>query len=601
MATENYFNYVNGEWLAANPIPADQVRWGSFAILNDENCARVKHLCETTDSTIAKLYASYMALPETISPCVAELFAPINAITCVSDCLAAVGKMCKMQLFPFFIVDSLQDAKNPETVVPGIFQAGLGLPDMSYYTERTDTHERYKAYMSELMGLYGIPIDVEGVFAFETRLAALHLTRVERRDADLRYNKWSAAELSETLPEVFDALGVDMPYAIVQNVKLLRGLRELLATTPIEIVKDFMRFDLANSFAGHACAATDAAHFEFYDKFLSGRKVQEPRWKRAVAFLQSAMQDDMSRLYQAHYFPPEKSATCKAMIDDIRVALGQILAESTWMSDATKAVAAEKLTRFGVKIGGPEVPEPCCSEFADTSDFVTHLVTLGQWNWRKVCGEIYKPVNKHRWEMCAATVNAYFHPTMNEIVFPAGILQPPFFGFDTYEENIGAIGVVIGHEMTHGYDDEGSKYNQFGELKEWWSDADRAEFTARAGVVEEHYGSKTFRGKPVNGKLTLGENIADIGGLKIALRALKNHYEVVPPDVYKRFFTAYATVWRLNITDECAHKFLAIDPHAPTELRVNCALAHIPEFYEVYGVKEGDGMYLAPEKRMSIW
>lgn len=601
-AVANYFEHINGQWIAENPIPDDQVRWGSFMILRNENLERVKHLCESSDSHISKLYTTYNFLPMTISPYITDLLKQVDSITNVSDCFELLGKLCKSQIFPFFIIDSLQDAKEPEMVVPGIFQSGLGLPDMSYYSERVDTHDKYKSYITDLMKLYGLTIDANTLFNFESRIATLHFTRTEQRDADLRYNKMQYKQLYELIPEIYDELGIDMQYVIVQNVKLLTNLRELLTTTPIEIVKDYMKFDIANTFSSHASVETDALHFEFYDKYLNGRKVQEPRWKRAVQFIQGAMQDDMSKLYEAVYFPKEKSAVCKEMIDDIRDTLADMLKNSVWMSEETKAVAAEKLARFNVKIGAPEVPEPCCSEFEDTTDFIVHLNTLKNWNWRKTCAEFYKPVNKNRWEMCAATVNAYFHPTLNEIVFPAGILQKPFFGFDTYEENIGAIGVVIGHEMTHGYDDEGSKYNQFGELKEWWSDADCAEFSSRAKVVEEHYSSKTFRGKPVNGKLTLGENIADIGGLKIALRALKTHYgNFITPDIYKRFFTAYATVWRQNITDECAHQFLVTDPHSPTELRVNCALAHIPEFYTTYNVKEGDGMYLAPEKRMSIW
>ena len=265
----------------------------------------------------------------------------------------------------------------------------------------------------------------------------------------------------------------------------------------------------------------------------------------------------------------------------------------------------EKLDRFGVKVGGPQETLSIAGLWNDVDDVATADLSLlemkwAEWDWNvQECANFYKPVNRGLWEMGAFEVNAYFHPTMNEIVFPAGILRRPFFGFDTYEENLGAIGVVIGHEMTHGFDDSGSEYNQFGELKEWWCDEDRKEFEKRAQVVEKHYDGLEFMGGTVNGKLTLGENIADIGGLKLAIRALRKKNPT--DEVYRRFFRAYATMWRTVITEGCAAQLLVTDPHSPGYWRVNAALGHADEFHSTYDVKKGDKMFLRKEDRMTIY
>uniref|UniRef100_A0A7S0ZB42 Peptidase M13 C-terminal domain-containing protein n=1 Tax=Timspurckia oligopyrenoides TaxID=708627 RepID=A0A7S0ZB42_9RHOD len=349
------------------------------------------------------------------------------------------------------------------------------------------------------------------------------------------------------------------------------------------------------------------AHFGFHGKILNGQKTLDEQWKRALAKVESMIGDELGKLYVAKHFPLEKQKTCFEMIDNLKCALRDTLTELPWMSDSTKVQAHEKFERFGVKIGVPEEWHEIDGLWKDGIGPETSLTDLSieyaQWDWEtQEVAKFYTPPERKKWSMTPQTVNAYYSPRLNEIVFPAGILQMPFFGYDTFEENIGAIGVVIGHEMTHGFDDEGRKYNAYGELKDWWTAEDGAEFMERARAVEEHYAQQEYFGKKVNGKLTLGENIADIGGIKLALRALRKHYNGnVSKETYERFFRAYALIWRMMIREEMAMKLLTIDPHSPSKFRINSALAHIEEFIETFDVKPNDGMYLSPERRMKIW
>lgn len=614
MATpqNDYYEYVNGQWCRETPIPADQARWGSFNVLAEENKILQRKLCESDTGLIGKLYKNALTPPTTVSDTVSRLFNEVREnVIDVPSYLRMAGKLFTCGVGSLFHMCKSPDDKEPGTNVPQIFQSGLGLPDMSYYTDRKDLHEPYKTFLTKLCSLYGETIDSSAVFDFEASKALLHLTRVECRDPNATYNRMDATEVHAYLPEYFEALALPpMTYYIVQNPKLLVGLRKVLESMEVKTLREHLIICIALNFASLGPDTIANERFDFYGRLLNGQKERQARWKEALATVRQYLRDELGKLYVATYYPPEASAKCRSMIQDLIVALEQTIKESPWMAEATRAQALDKLARFGVKVGAPDEVVGVEGLWTGLDVAVTDLSTLAlewaKWDWREQeCAKFYTPVNRRLWEMGAFEVNAYFHPTMNEIVFPAGILQRPFFGFDTYEENLGAIGVVIGHEMTHGYDDSGSEYNQFGELKQWWSDEDRAEFTERARTVEEHYGSLLFMGKPVNGKLTLGENIADIGGLKLALHALQSHYAGKSTDemrpIYDRFFRAYATLWRMNITESCAHQMLVTDPHSPGFWRVNAALAHIPEFVETYGVMEGHGMYLAPEKRMSIW
>lgn len=613
LARNDYYEYVNGEWCRKTAIPGDQFRWGTFNILAEENRELQRKLCEKDSGLVGQLYRVALKQPTRISSKLLELFCRINEnVVDVKTYLSTVGMLCTYGVSSLFHICKLPDDKNPSLNVPQIFQSGLGLPDMSYYSERTDLHEPYKQFLYKLCQLYGQTVDVSAIFEFETANAKLHLTCTECRDPVKTYNRIEASEIHGLLPEYFNELHLpkDMQYYVVQNPELLTKLRSLLSTTSVKTLREYLIVRVALQFANYGPDDIVNERFQFYGNLLNGQKERQPRWKEALGVVRTYLCDELGKLYTDTYYSEESSTKCKSMISDLVVALEDALKESDWMTNETRLQALDKLRRFDVKVGSPDEMKSIKGLWKDLNLLDTDMVTLSlewaKWYWRtQECAKFYTPVNRKLWEMGAFEVNAYYHPSMNEIIFPAGILQLPFFGFDTYEENIGAIGVIIGHEMTHGYDDSGSQYNQFGELKEWWNTEDRKEFEKRSKIIEEHYSSLTFMGKPVNGALTLGENIADIGGVKLALRALKKHYVDKTAEemsvIYDRFFRAFATIWRNNISEGCAHQFLATDPHSPQYWRVNAVLCHIPEFLETYGVVEGDAMYLAPEKRMNIW
>lgn len=607
VARDDYDEYVNGEWKNSNSIPDDQVRWGSFSILSEDNRRRLREICETDTGLVGQLYAKAMSVPTSISPAALELLTLARGIESPSDYLRLSGKLLTQAIPVCLHMCKSSDDKEPSKQPPHIMQAGLGLPDMSYYTPvRPELHEPYRAYISDICKLYGHEVDPVAVFDLESRLAKLHLTRVECRDSQLTYNRREWNEVHPLLPEFFDALGLpEMKHAIVQNPRLLENLNQTINDSPISALRDHLVFKIASSLAGRQTQEFVDRNFAFYGKLLNGQQKMDDLWKRALATVTFYLGDELGKLYVAKHFTEAQRAVCLDMIDKLIVALRTTLSELDWMSAETKAVAQQKIDMFEVKIGHPTKYHSIEGLWSAglPSDLTQTYLQWAQWDWTtQECALFYSDVDRELWHMRPQEVNAYYHPNMNEIVFPAGILQLPFFGYDTVEENLGAIGTVIGHEMTHGYDDEGRKYNPRGELQEWWSEADSAEFDKRAKVVEEHFSSLSFMGKPVNGKLTLGENIADIGGLKLALRALRLHYGGdVDGMTYDKFFRAYAAIEKMLSREEFAHRALVTDPHAPAKLRINAALAHVPEFYLTYDIREGDGMYLPPAQRMTIW
>jgi putative endopeptidase len=614
---DDYNMYVNGAWISTNKIPDDQTRWGSFMILNEENLARCRAICEErADSLIGQLYAKMMTPASAIDPTFASFINEIHSrVADASSYFAVAARMLTAygQSATFHICKS-EDSKNPELRVPHLTQKGLGLPDKSYYTDRKDVHAAYATYITELCAIFGVPdVDGNAVLAFEARLAEKHLDRDKRRDPDVVYNKREWRQLA--MGTFFDSLDLadkalsDMTYAIVDNPALLEHIASVVADTDVATLRAHLIFSFADHVAPYATSAAQERRFEFRGRVLSGQKSNDPLWKRSVRVVESLLGDELGKEYVARHFPGSKREECSSMVGDLRTALKETLEALDWMAPATKEHALLKLSRFGVKIGVPtqwhSIEGLWDGVDVKTASLGELLAKWFEWDWRyQEVAKFYTPPERELWHMTPQTVNAYYHPEMNEIVFPAGILQKPFFGFETYEENLGAIGVVIGHEMTHGFDDQGRKYNALGELKDWWTQEDAKEFDIRAATVRDHFGSIQVQGKNVNGQLTLGENIADIGGIKLALRALRIHYggdDKVSEDILKRFFTAYAGIWRMIVRPETELKLLAIDPHSPCHLRINAALGHIAEFAKVYGVKEGNGMYLPPNKRMSIW
>ncbi|KAA8494785.1 Endothelin-converting enzyme 1 [Porphyridium purpureum] len=591
VAADDFDEYVNGEFYKSTIIPEDQSRWGSFMILREANLERCRVICEAPESgLVAAVYNIALQQQSASQPAevVQQMFDGITQDVCDDvSYVCKVGELQTQGVTALFRMFNMQDAKNPELRVPYFSQAGLGLPDMSYYTDRKDLHEPYKKYIAQVCRLSGAPdVDAEKVFAFESTVAKIHLTRVECRDPDLTYNKREFEYMQALLPSFF--VHLDIPdekkrEIVVQNPKLMEFLPALLKITDVSTLVGHLIFRVADTYAPFSSAELIQAHFDFHGKLLNGQQKMDEPWKRALSKMEGFIGDELGKLYVAKHFPEEKKKMCMDMVDDLVEALRETLVEVSWMSPETKEHALLKHSKFGVKIGYPtqwHSIEGLWPDGVEGKSLAELRKSYSEWYWQaEQVDKFYTPPERELWSMHPQIVNAYYSPLLNEIVFPAGILQEPFFGFDKYEMNIGAIGVVIGHEQTHGFDDKGRKFNAFGELKDWWGPEDSKEYDARAKVVVEHYAAQSYFGKNVNGELTLGENVADIGGIKLALRALRKKYpDGVPDDVYKRFFESYALIWRMLIREELALKFLTIDPHSPTRFRINAALAHIDEF-----------------------
>lgn len=605
MERNDFDEYVNGEWRKTAVIRNDRVKCGSFMDAIDDNQLKLKTICESDTGLVGQLYSKANTVPAEISLTVSRL-TNIN-ITTVEDYFSTAAKFFTYGISSLFHICKGPDDKNPLLQVPHIRQAGLGLPDMSFYTDKPELHDPYRKFIVNICSLHNISVDADALFDYERQLAALHLTQVQRRDSVTVYNKMEWSEIRALLPAYFDVLTLDLPvmtYAIVQNPKLLASLEQLARSVPTKTLRDHLVFRAITTFASYQTAEIVECAFNFYGKLLSGQQKIRDQWERALGVVSTHIGEELGKLYVSAHFSQDRKTECEIMVDQLREALRATLTESEWMTPETKSAALEKLTKLRVKIGYPDKYHEIDGLWQDGElhglDLTQALVDWAVWDWKtQECNKFYTPVDQELWHMPPQMVNAYYDQNANEIVFPAGILQPPFYGFDTFEQNLGAIGVVIGHEMTHGYDDEGRKYDQNGKLQEWWSAEDSTQFNLRAKKVEDHYSGLTFMDLPINGKLTLGENIADIGGMKLALRVLKTYNP--SREVYDRFFRAYANVWKMTIRKEYAKSMVVTDPHAPAKLRINAVLSHIPEFYETYGVNERDGMYLPIESRMSIW
>lgn len=621
-AQDDYDMYINAQWKEANPVPDDQVRWGSFVILSEDNKLQLRTLCEQDTGLIGQLYKTAMVVPTEVSKNVLDLCAEIQEIHNLSDYWTTNSLLFRSGISTLFHICKSADDKAPIWNIPHIFESGLGLPDMSYYEPgsgsgsgseaREKLHGQYKKYIGDLFTAYGLDGGSDAadqIFEFESRKAKLHLTRVQARDTDKTYNKLDWNSVLEYCPDFFNGLDLpDMTDVLVHNPDLMLSLGQLVADTDLTVLKEHLTFKVLAHFAAYQTQEIVDLNFDFYGRTLSGQKTLDDQWKRALGICNMYLGDELGKLYVKEHFPAEKQQTCRDMVDLLKDSMNHTLKNVDWMSTDTKAAAIVKLESFVSKIGVPEKYHDIIGLWSDgmDDDLPGLLIKWSKWDWiYQECNKLYSQVDKELWHMTPQTINAYYSPTQNEIVFPAGILQLPFFGYDTMEENLGGIGAIIGHEMTHGFDDQGCKYNEKGELKQWWSQDDIDEFLRRAERVKVHYSSLKSFNVAVNGELTLGENIADIGGLKVALQALRIHYKDATTEqlhqYYDRFFRAYATVWRFNTTEEYALKLLVIDPHSPCSARINGALAHIDEFYETYNVKEGDGMYLPKDQRMNIW
>ncbi len=639
---DDLFRYVNGTWLETVEIPGDKSRYGSFDVLRERSEADVRTIIEdaasgrVTDPDARKIGAYYAAYMDSarverlgLSPLQSD-FARIDAL---SD---------KVGLMRYFAANRRSfgpaplaafvgtDARNSGRNVMTLWQSGTGLPDRSYYLEdrfqeARDGYVNYVETVYDLAGWDDGAAAAQTVLDLETKLAEAQWTRIQNRDPEARYNPTATADLASMYPnlrlaDMMRQLGVaSLPdTVIVGQPSYLAALDEIVQDVPLADWKTWARFRTVSEASGLLPSAYGDASFAFYGKQLSGQTQDRPRWKKAVGATSGTMGEAVGRIYVGRHYPQAAADRMAELIENLRTAFRQSINGNPWMTDATKAEALDKLENYVYKIGYPDQWEDYSDLEVSETDLVGNARAAASWATDDNLADLGRAPDRAEWGMTPQTVNAYYNPAFNEIVFPAAILQPPFFNVEADDAvNYGGIGAVIGHEFSHGFDDQGSQYDADGNLRDWWSDRDRAEFEARADrLVAQYDAYAPFPDANVQGRLSLGENIGDLSGLTMAYRAYRLSLDtdgdgVVSDDEEapvidgftgdQRFFMGWAQVWRTLYRDEALRQQLQTGPHSPGEYRANGPLAHIPAFYDAFDVEPGDDLYVAPDDRIVLW
>jgi predicted metalloendopeptidase len=635
---DDFFRYMNGKWLATEEIPADKSTWGSFAKLRDDTQPQLHAIIEAAakDASakpgsearkIGDLYASFMdekKLDEAgLKPLAGEM-AKIAALRDRKDVPALIAHFNQIGVKTPYAFGVHQDAKDSTRYVVDFFQSGLGLPDRDYYLKQddarlADVRAKYQAQIEKMLAMADDKDAAEHarqILALETALAQVQWTKVENRDPVKRYNKFALSDFDKLVPSndwksYFLAAGIagKIDYVIVSQPSYFSGFDKVLNETPLNVWQAYFSWHLINSYAPYLSRSLVDQDFAFSGTILRGIPENLPRWKRGVALVDRAVGEGVGKLYVAQHFPPERKARMEALVKNLLVAYRESIATLDWMSAETKKEAQVKLAKFTPKIGYPNKWRDYSALKIDRDDLVGNLMRTRAFEHRHEIDKLGKPIDRDEWHMTPQTVNAYYNGELNEIVFPAAILRPPFFDANADDAvNYGGIGAVIGHEISHGFDDKGSKYDGNGNLRDWWTKDDHLKFSAKTGKLVEQYGAfSPLPGYRVNGELTLGENIADLSGLAIAYKAYhlslagRKSPEIDGMTGEQRLYQGWAQVWRAKTRDQEAIVRIKTDPHSPPQFRANGTLQNQPGFYAAFGLKEGDKMYLAPEKRVIIW
>jgi putative endopeptidase len=633
---DDLFRHVNGKWLAEAAIPADRSADGAFYQLREQAEADLRRIIEDTaarpDSPagsearkVGDLFASFMDEAAVdrlgLSP-IREELAEVAAIGDKPGLLRTMAGLQKVGIDGAFGLDVDTDAKRSDRYILHLSQGGLGLPDESYYRLEKFKPQRdaYLAHIRRMFELVGLPDpagSAEQVVDLETRLAKDHWDRVKSRDSTLTYNKKDLKALSELTPVFdwpawFEAAGArGIEEVVVRQPTYFEAMSRAVAEVPLTRWKAWLAWKILRDRAPLLSRPFVEEHFAFNGKTLTGAQELRPRWKRGVGVVEGALGEALGSLYVARHFPPAAKARMQGLVANLIEAYRRDIGSLDWMGPETKRKAFEKLDRFTPKIGYPDRWRDYSALEIRRDDLVGNARRSSAFESARQFAKLGKPVDRSEWLMTPQTVNAYYNPGMNEIVFPAAILRPPFFDPEADDAvNYGGIGAVIGHEIGHGFDDQGSKYDGEGNLKDWWTDADRKEFDARAKKLIQQYDAfepADAPGQHVNGALTIGENIGDLGGLTIAYKAYRIALgQAEPPTLDgltgdQRFFVGWAQVWRGKNRPAELTRRLAVDPHSPFEFRCNGVVRNIPEFYRAFGVKEGDKLWLSPERRVQIW
>ena len=630
--SKDFFDYANGTYLNKLEIPADRSRYGAFDALQELSQSRMRAVAEKAaantqatgdEAKLGAFYRSFMdekAVNALGAKPLATDLAAIRAVKTHDEMAGLMGGTMRKFGGSFFGSYVHDDAKDPEKYTVYLMQGGLGLPDRDYYLEdRFKTQKAaYEAYVAQMLTLAGWERPAENakaIVALETEIAKVSWTRAERRDDDKTYNPFEIAKLSEYAPGFAWKQYMDGAHltkadrVVVSENTAFPKIAAIYANTPIETLKAWSAFNLADQAAPYLSKEFDQANYEFRSKTLSGQPLQQPRWKRGVNAVDNNIGEALGKLYVEAYFPAESKAKMEALVGDIRTAMKTRIDGLDWMSPETKVKAQEKLAKFRVKIAYPDKWRDYSGLTIKDGDLYGNMERASAFEWDYRAARLGGPVDDEEWGMTPPTINAYYSSTKNEIVFPAAILQPPFFDPDGDPAvNYGGIGGVIGHEITHGFDDQGRKSDGDGKLTDWWTAEDAAKFNAQATKFGKQYAAvEVLPGAHINGDLTMGENIADLGGLLLALDAYHVSLGGKPAPVIdgmtgdQRVFLGWAQVWRGKYREDRMRQQLVTDPHSPPKYRVDVPIKNIDAFYEAFGVKPGDGMYVAPADRVRIW
>jgi putative endopeptidase len=633
---DDFFMYMNGAWLDQTEIPADKASYGGFTILNDEAQEHVKAIIEESASgdfpegsdeqKVGDLYESYMDWEARnargLDPLEPEL-ERIAAIADRDDLAVYFGEAVKRGLDAPIGLTQFADLKRPTHYGVYAFQSGLGLPDREFYfntdTKSVEIREKYLEHIETMFDLAGLPNAAEAaktIMKLETRLADENMKKEDTRNWAENYNKVPFDELEELMPAFnwdgwIEAAEIDTAAnqgLIVVTTDYIRALDDIVEETSLDTWKTYFTWVALNARSQSLNEALDKQNFAFYGTVLSGTEAQLPLWRRAVNTVNGTLGEVVGRVYVDKHFPPEAKERMDELVGNLIKAYEKSITELDWMTDETKAQALDKLSKFKPKIGYPDVWREYEFE-VDANDLYGNLERAIRAEYQREAARQGGEVDRNEWGMTPQTVNAYYSPPMNEIVFPAAILQPPFFNLHADDAvNYGAIGAVIGHEIGHGFDDTGSTFDGDGVLRNWWTDEDREEFEKRtARLVQQYSEFQPFDDLSVNGEYTLGENIGDLGGISIGLLAYKMSLDGKEPPVIdgftgvQRVFLGYAQVWRNKYRDEALRNLIQTNPHAPSMYRANGAVRNVPEWYEAFNVTPDDELYLAPEERVKIW
>jgi putative endopeptidase len=634
---DNFYLYANGAWLKNNPVPADQTRWGSFNQLIENNNKALHELLEDAAKSKAAagskqqmagdLYKSGMDSASIDKAGISPLKPHLDRIAAIPDdagILHEIATEHTMGLTPIFGFAIYPDDKNVTKQFAQFYQGGLGMPDRDYYFKTDDRSAKirnaYKAYLVNLMVMMGkdsatAKTDAAGVYALEEKLAGASMTRVEMRDPYAVYHKFSIASLNSLTPGVnWEGVFTDLKIqgtdsCLVAQPKFFAEVAKQLKATPVPVWKNYLQTQMVMDMSPYLSSNFNAAHFDFYGRTIRGQEAQSPRWKRVLQVVDGSVGDMLGQLYVEKYFKPEAKKRMLDLVNNLQQTYADRIKRLDWMTPGTKEKALAKLNIFLKKIGYTDKWKTYEGMKIAGDNYAGNIFSASEWQYNYEISKLGKPVDKGEWQMTPPTVNAYYNPAFNEIVFPAGILQYPFFDDNADDAvNYGGIGGVIGHEMTHGFDDQGRQYDADGNLRNWWTPTDSAAFVTRANRVIDQFNAYTVLDTiHVNGQLTEGENLADLGGIAISYEAFKKteqgksdkKTDGFTPD--QRFFLSWAQVWRANTRPEELASRIVTDPHSPSELRCNGPLSNMPEFYKAFNVQPGDKMYRPDSLRAKVW